>query len=107
MKLFDFIYNNFPFLHITIRIEHTDRLALILLRKDLLPYLFVVLFNQAIGCLYDVLGRAIILFELEEFGTFLDLRELQDIFDVRSTEGIDALGIVAYHAHLLVLLRKL
>ena len=51
--------------------------------------------------------RSVVLLELEEFRSLVYLGKLQDILDVRPAEGIDALCIIAYHAHLLVLLREL
>ena len=106
-KLGNLVGHDFALFHIAVSLENPNRLALRLFRKHFLADLFAVLLDQAIGCTHDGLRRAVVLLQLEELGTAIHLGELQDILDVGSTEGVDTLGIIAHHAHLLVLLGEL
>ena len=81
--------------------------AVLVLRKDILRNLPLVTFDQRISRLHNQLRTPIVLFQFEEFCIVVLALEVQDIVDVRTSERIDALCIVAHHAHLLTFLREL
>ena len=52
---------------------------------------------QRVGGIHDVLCGAVVLFELEDAQVGVCFLEIKDILDVGAAEGVDALGVVAYH----------
>ena len=62
----------------------------------------MILGYQAVGGRNDGLRRAVVLLQLKEFGPLVHLRKLQDILDVRPSEGINTLSIIAHYTYLLV-----
>ncbi len=86
--------------------EGTDdfyRCSGFLFREDFLVDLSFVMGNDAVRRVDDGLCRAVVLFKLEylEFGVVA--AEAEDILDAGSPESVDALGIVAHHAYVVVL----
>ena len=63
--------------------------------------------NKTVGGFHYALRAAIVAFQLEESGTFVSVGEIEYIVDIGTTEGIDALRIIAHHAKALFLLREL
>ena len=82
-------------------------LAMFVLREHVLRNLPLITPYQRVGSLHDQLRAAIVLLELEEPGVGVLVLEVEDIVDIRTPEGIDALGIVTHNAHLLTLLCEL
>ncbi|CDD48497.1 putative uncharacterized protein [Bacteroides sp. CAG:875] len=107
MQLHNLIGHNLSFFHVAVGCKHPDRLPFVLFRKDILPNLVTVFRNQAVGRIDNGLRGTVILFQLEQTGIFIGTGKIQDVVDVGPTEGIDALCIVAHHAHELLFLRKL
>ncbi len=66
-----------------------------------------VVLNHSIGGIHDHLGGAVVLFQLDnsQFGKVFF--EIQNILDISPAKRIDTLGIVAYHANILVNIREL
>jgi len=96
------IDHNISFFHIAVRIEHRHRFSLLLFREHLFPYLLPVLLYQAVGRTNDGLCGTIVLLQFEQSRSFVQLGKLQDIIDIGSTEGIDALRVISHHTHLLM-----
>ena len=48
----------------------------------------------------DILGAAVILFQLDHLHVIIIFLELQDILDGSAAETINALGIIPYHANI-------
>ena len=70
----------------------------------LLPAMIVA--DDRIGTVEDLLGGAIVLLELDHACTWEALLEAQDVLEVRTTEGIDALVVIADDTEIPVLLRE-
>ena len=52
--------------------------------------------NQTVGCLYDGLGRAVVLLQFKELCTRQLFLIIQNIVNIGTTEAIDALRIITY-----------
>ena len=87
--------------------EYTDGFPPFFLGENLFGDLPLVLFDQAVGCTDDGLGRTVILLQLEDFCVGIYLGEIQNIVDVGSPERVDALRIVTHHTNTLILLSEL
>ena len=61
---------------------------------------------QTVRRIYDILRRTIISFQFENTATRILVLELQDIIYISASEGIDALGVIPYHADMAVSLAK-
>ena len=85
----------------TIRSE-LHRFSYRFLGKDLLIDLVLIMMNEAVSRLDDGLRRAVVLLQLEEFGVRIPLPESEDVTDIRSTERVDGLGIIAHYAYLIL-----
>ena len=72
------------------------------LRVHLFVDLPFVLMDEAVGGIDDVLRGAVVSLELEESGAGVAVLEVEDILDGGSAEAVDALGIVAYDAHVVL-----
>ena len=64
---------------------------------DIFGYLVLVVFHQTIGSIDDTLGGTVVLLEFEETGMGEVVLELQDIVDLGTPEGVDALVVIAHH----------
>ena len=82
-------------------------LAVLVLREDVLRYLPLIATYQRISRLNDQLRRAIVLLQFKKSRVGVLALEVQDIVDVGTAEGVDALCIVTYDAYLLAFLRQL
>ena len=102
-----FIGHNVAFFHITVSLKDPDGLTPFLLGEHLFGDLPLVLFDQAVGRTDNGLGGTVVLLQLEDFGIGIYLGEIQNIVNVRSPEGVDALRVVAHHAYTLILLCQL
>ena len=91
---------------IGVRGENTHLAARLLLGIDRFGYLTCILVDQAIGGVHDILGGTVIPFQLEDTATGIKILELQDIIYISASEGIDALGVIPYHADMAVSLAK-
>ena len=91
---------------IGVRGENTHLVARLLLGIDRFGYLTCILVDQAIGSVHDILGGTVIPFQLEDTATGIKILELQDIIYISASEGIDALGVIPYHADMAVSLAK-
>ena len=61
---------------------------------------FVVL-NHIVGSLYDIAGRAVVLFQSVDTYIAIVLLEVEDIVNIRPTESVDTLGIVSHYTYVL------
>ena len=87
--------------------EIAQPVALFLLAVYLFGYLPGVVGDKAVGGFHYAPRAAIVAFQLEEPGTFVSVGEVEYIVDIGTTEGIDALRVIAHHANTLFLLREL
>ena len=94
--------DEFPLVAVVLVGGDVQQLALLFFGIDLLGNLPFVAAYKAVGSAYDVLRRAVVALQLEEAGSCKLLAEAEDVVDVGTTEGVDALGIVAYHADVVV-----
>ena len=92
------VAHDFAFFHVAVGFEHAEAVAFFFLRVDFFVYLSFVLFYQAVGSADDGLRGAVVLLQLEYLRAGPGLGEGQYIVDVRPTEGINALRIVAHYA---------
>ena len=85
-----------PFFHITVSLKHANRFATFFFREYFFPNLTFILFDQTVGSTDNGLRRTIILLQFKDFRIRINLREIKDIINIRSTERVDALRIIAY-----------
>ena len=83
------------------RLENSERLAFGIRRPDLLWQLLLVVFDQTVRRIDDVLGRAVILFELEDLCVWVVAFEVEYVLDVRPTEGVDTLSVITHYTDVL------
>ena len=96
-----------PFFHITVSLEYTNGFTSFLFRKYFFSNLAFILFDQTVGSADNGLRRTIILLQFEHFCVRVNLREIENIIDIRSTERVDTLRIIPYHTNTLILFRQL
>ena len=77
------------------RLMYGDRLTDRLLREDILGDLVLIVCDDLPRSLDDGLRGAVVALELEGAGVGEGLLEAEDIVQVRPTEGVDTLGIIA------------
>ena len=82
-------------------------LSFLFLGIDLLEDLVFVLVNKRIGGIDDILRRAVVTLQLKEMSAAVGLLESKDITDVRSSEGIDRLCVIAHHGDVILRRRQL
>lgn len=79
----------------------------VLFREYFFPNLTFILFDQTIGSTDNGLRRTIILLQFKDFRVRINLREIKDIINIRSTERVNTLRIIAYHTNTLIFFRQL
>ena len=72
-----------------------------ILGPNVLLKLLLVVRNQGVGRADDALGAAVVLLQLIKSGIGVVILKIQNIADVGSPKGIDALGVVADYANIL------
>ena len=82
-------------------------LTMLILREHILRNLPFISLNQRVRRLHYQLRRTVILLQLKELRIRILTLEVQDIVDVRTTERINTLCIIAHHTHLLTFFRQL
>ena len=80
---------------------------MLVFREHVLWNLAFITPDERVGRLHYQLCRTVVLFQFKQLRVVIQALEVQDIVDVSSSETVDALRIVAHHAHLLSLLRQL
>ena len=83
-------------------LDHADRLAFARLREAFLLQAPFVVRDQAVGGLDDGLRGAVILLQAEFLRLGIVLLETQDVLDAGAAEAVDALGVVAHHAEVVM-----
>ena len=85
------------------RLEHY-LLAVAILAINVLGYLSLIVANEAV-CRFNYMLRAsIVALKFEQLCAVIHVAEIKDIVYVSTTETIDALGVIANHAYVLMLL---
>ncbi len=102
LGLEDAVRHEGAFLVVAERAVYADLLALAVVGPDGLLDLVLVLLDERIGGAHDGLGAAVVLLELEELMVGVIVSEVEDVLDVGSAEGVDALAVVAHHGDVLV-----
>ena len=82
----------------------SDGVAHLVLAIDVFLYLPLIVLDKTVGSIDDLLRGSVVALKFEEAGVFVEFLEAEDVFDVCTTEGIDALRVVAHDAHPLSLL---
>ena len=95
MSSLHFSEDNVGFVCVAISREESNRISHLFLAEDTLRNLLSIVANQAPSSIHNSLRRAIIAFEFEESGSRISLAEMQDVINVRSSETINTLRIVA------------
>lgn len=100
--LYDGVHHAVAFFGVGARFDDLDPLTLAFVRPDFFLNLTAVVHDDLVGRLHDVLGGAVVLFELEHLDTegFEVLLEVEDVLNGGAPEGVDALRVVAYHAYI-------
>ena len=91
------VANNHRFFFITIGRFQDQAFPLFILAEYIFMYLFFVLTNKTVCCLYYKLCRTIVLFQLKQTSTHKHFLEIQDIVNICPSKTIDALRIITYH----------
>ena len=82
--------------------DDLDAVALIVRGPDLFGQLHLVVADDLIGSFHDYLGASVVLFQAEGLHFRKVLFKVQDVLDVGTAKGVDALGIIAHHTDVLV-----
>ena len=98
--------NHLALLTIGCAAHNLDFLARVALRVALLLHTARVALDDRVGGIHDGLRRAVVLLELKGLRRGVVLAEGEDVLNLRATERVDTLGIVAHHAHPAVLHRE-
>ena len=61
-----------------------------------------VVLDDAVGGIQDIGGRAVVLLKADGLGALIDALEVEDVFDGRAPEAVDALVVVAHDADVLL-----
>ena len=77
-----------------------------ILRPQLLLPSPLVVSDDLVGALQDLLGRAVVLLQLDDASLWVVLLELQDQPHIRATPAVDALIVIADHADVPALVGK-
>ena len=94
----DTVGHHGAFLGVAVGVDEADELAFLLVAPHLFLDLVFVVGDDAVRRVDDVLGGAVVLFQADEFVVGVVVLEVEDVLDVGATEGVDALGVVTYHA---------
>ena len=103
----DFVAHNRCLLAVAVCILQDDAVTFVVFAIDIFRNLPLILLNQTVGCLYNALSATVVLLKLEQFCPLEHILKVEDVVDIGTPEGIDALGIIAHNAYVLVLLRQL
>ena len=101
-QLEDTVRHQRPFLRIALGPDKAQFRPFIIIGPDLFENLVFVIDNDAVGRVDDVFGGTVVLFQLEQLEVGVIFFEVEDILDAGAAESIDALGIVAHYADILV-----
>ena len=71
-------------------------------RIDLFVYLSFVLVNKAVGGIDDILGRAVVTLQFEQFGTRVAVLEREDILNRSPAKTVYTLCIITHHAYMVL-----
>ena len=103
----DLVYHDFSLLYITVSGIHMKGRTFLFVAENVFWYLSVVMAYQTVGSRNDSLCRTVVLLQLKQLRIVIFLREIKNVINICSTKTINALRIVAHHAHLLFLLSQL
>ena len=78
---------------------HLYLIALAVVRPQGLALALGVVLNDAVGCVEDIGGGAVVLLQSDGLGAGIELFKIEDIFNGSAAEAVDALVIVAHHAN--------
>ena len=107
LQLFDISANDSSLLLITIDWTEHQLFALGISAVNVFVYLSLVVENQTIGRLYNILRRAIVLFEFEELCLRVDLLKIKNVINICAPKTINTLCVISYRTHMMMLLRQL
>src|SRR5450432_1329110 len=96
------ISNKFPFVIVRHRSNEFDFFAFNVFCPEVFWNLTLVTFDDFVGRAKYALRTSVILFKFYHFYIVIIFLELQDIFNGRSPEAINALRVVAYNTYVFV-----
>ena len=79
-----------------------QRCSLLFLRIYLLVDLLAVLMYQRVSRIHDILRRAVVTLQFEHLRRGIYLPEIENITDVRPSERVDTLRIIAHHTDIIL-----
>ena len=77
---------------------HLHLIALTIIRPQSLALALGVVLDDAVGCVKDIGGGAIVLFQTDGLGTGIELFKVENVLNGSATEAVDALVVIAHHA---------
>ena len=101
LVLEDAVGHHGAFLGVGVGVDEADEFAFLLVAPHLFLDLVLVVGDDGVRGVDDVLGGTVVLFQADESIVGVVVLEVEDVLDVGAAEGIDALGVVAYHADVL------
>ena len=94
-------------LNVVVRLEDGDGLARAALRPELPLHALLVAGDDSVSGVQDILGRAVVLFQIHHLGVWIVSLEVEDVADIGGAPGVDRLVRVAHDADVAVAAGKL
>src|SRR5690606_9029233 len=79
-----------------------DSLPFLIFGKNMLLQLVLIIGNDTICRIDNILRGTVVLLQFENFQIGIVFLEIENVLDVCSPESIDALGVIANHADVLI-----
>ena len=98
----DGIGNVFPFVVIGLCTYQPDLFPFYVFRPQVFRYLPLITFDYFVGGVDDALCAPVVLFQFYHLNVVIIFLELQNIFNRRTAETVDTLGIIPDHANIFV-----
>ena len=88
---------------IAVELAISDLVAIVVAAEDILVNLILIVLHQTVGGIHYLGRRTVVALQLEDMHVFVNTLEIKYIVNLRTSEGIDTLVVVAHYAYLLVL----
>ena len=86
-----------------IELAELDHISIFVLCPECLIFSSLIVPDHGIGCIQDIAGRAVILFQLDHLGIIKYMFKIQDVLNIRTTEFVNGLVVVSDNAQVTVL----
>ena len=90
------------FLLVGISLSDDNLFSFLVFAIYILGYLPAVVLHEAVGSLHDVLRRPVVALELEQLSVRILALKVEDVVDIGTAEGVNALIVIANHADIMV-----